>query len=99
MQRTICIATAVLIIDTIAVADVEAFLGAIPPDGVLHEAGKDRRQRRIESARIDAFRGGRNDIGTAAGPVARRPIGMARPEPVQDPGAVQKVVHLMTRTA
>ena len=52
MQRTICIATAISIIDAIAVADVEALLGAIPPDG-----------------------------------------GMARPEPVQDPGAVQKVVH------
>ena len=90
---TVNVAARLAIIDAIAVADVEAFLGAIAPDGVLHKTGKHRRERGIEGARIDAVRNGGNDVGTAAGPIARRPIGMAGPEPVQDAGAVQKVVH------
>ena len=93
MNLTVDIVARLAIIDAIAVADIEAVLGAVPPDRVLHEPGKHRRERGIEGAGIDPFGHGFNDLGAAAGPVAGRAIGMVGAEPVQDAGAVQKVVH------
>jgi hypothetical protein len=37
------------VINPIAVADIEAGLGAVPPDGVLDEPGKDGREVRIKT--------------------------------------------------
>ncbi len=90
---TVDVAARLAIVDAIAVADVESFLGAVPPDCLLDKAGKHRGVGGIEGARIDAVRNGGNDLGTAARSIARRPIGVAGPEPAQNAGAVQKVVH------
>ena len=40
------------IIDPVAVADVEAELGAVPPDGVLHEPWEDHWESRIVDAGV-----------------------------------------------
>jgi hypothetical protein len=42
-----------VVVDPIAVADVEAVLGAVTPDRALHEPRKSRREGRIELPSID----------------------------------------------
>ena len=62
------------IIDPIAVADVEARLGAVPPDRVLDEPRKRLRKPGIELPGIDPPRHGIYNVGAAAGLVAGRTI-------------------------
>src|SRR5438034_5126167 len=93
MNLTVNVYTSISIIDAVAVADIEAALGAIPPDRVLNEPRKDRRERGVEGPGIDLFGHGFNDVGAAAAPVAGRAIGVIGVEPVQDAGAVQKIVN------
>jgi hypothetical protein len=81
------------VIDPVAVADVEAELGAVPPDGVLHEPRENGRERRIEGPGVNLLGHQTNNVSAAAWPVAARPIEMVGVEPSQDPGALQKVVH------
>ena len=81
------------IIDPIAVADVEAELGAVPPDGMLHEPWENGQEGRIEGPGVDLLRHQGNNVGAAAWPVARNAIEMVGAEPGQDPGAVQEIVH------
>jgi hypothetical protein len=54
------------IIDSIAVANIEALLIAIPPDGVLHEPGKDLRKCAVELPCVDLAGNRSNDVGAAA---------------------------------
>ena len=70
MNLTVYIVARLAIVDAIAVADSEAALGAIPPDRVLNEPGKHRRERGIEGAGIDPFGHGIDDLRAAAWPVA-----------------------------
>ena len=81
------------IIDAIAVADVEAGLGAVPPDRVLDEPRKRLRKLGIELPGIDPLRHGLYNVGAAASLVAGRTIRMVGLESCQDAGANQKVVH------
>ena len=81
------------IINPIAVAHVEARLGAEPPNRVLDEPRKRLRKPGIELPGIDPVRHGRDDVGAAASLVAGRPVRMVGSEPCQDAGADQKVVH------
>jgi len=53
---TIDIVARLAVIDPVAVANVEARLGAVPPDAVLDEPREDRRERRVESAGVDPKR-------------------------------------------
>jgi hypothetical protein len=55
-----------LIIDPVAVADVEALLAAIPPDRELDEPGKDLREGSIELPSVDLCGNQPNDVGAAA---------------------------------
>ena len=55
VYSTVDVIARLAVIDAIAVADVQPFLSAIPPDGVLHKPGKHRRERRIEGVGIDAI--------------------------------------------
>ena len=71
------------VIDPVAVADVEAELGAVPPDGVLHEPRKKGRERRIESPGVDLLGHQGNNVGAAAWPVAASTIEMVGAEPGQ----------------
>ena len=93
VNLTVYIRARLSIIDAIAVADVEAAPGAIPPDRVLDEPGKHRGERRIEGAGVNPFGHGFNNVSAAASPVAGRAIGMVGAELAQDAGAVQKVVN------
>jgi hypothetical protein len=45
-----------VVVDAIAVANVEPVLGAVPPDCTLHEPRKCRREGRVELASIDIRR-------------------------------------------
>ena len=45
-----------VVVDAIAIADVEAVLGAVAPDRTLHEPRKRRGEGRIELAGVDAWR-------------------------------------------
>jgi hypothetical protein len=62
------------IINPIAVADVEARLGAVPPDRVLNEPGKRLRKIGIEPPGIDPLGHGSYNVGAAAGLVAGRTV-------------------------
>ena len=92
-HSTIQVVAALPIVDAIAVADIEAVLGAVPPDCVLDEPGKGLRKRWIELPGIDPLSHGLNNVSTAAGPVAGRTIQVVRVEPLQDAGAMQKVMN------
>src|SRR6266404_1970094 len=93
VNLTVDIVARLSVIDAIAVADIEAAPGAVPPDRVLNEPRKHRWEHRIEGAGIDPPGHGFNDVSAAAAPVAGRAIGMVGAEPVQDAGAVQKIVN------
>ena len=81
------------IIDAVAVADVEAQLGAKAPDGVLHKPRENSRKPRIERTSVDFLGSAANNFGAAAGPVAGRAVGVLGAESFQDAGAVQEIVH------
>ena len=59
-----------VIVDAIAIANVEAVLGAIPPDRNLHEPWKRRRKGRVELASIDVGRDQAENAGAPARPIA-----------------------------
>ena len=81
-----------VVVDAIAVANVEAVLGAIPPDRALHESRKRRRERRIELASIDVCREQAENAGTPSRPIAPVPVRMVGAEPPQEPGSVQEIM-------
>src|SRR5271166_1058064 len=81
------------IIDAIAVADVEAGLGAVPPDRVLDEPWKRLRKAGIELPGIDPQGHGIDNVGAAAWLVAGCAIRMVGLESCQDASADQKVVY------
>jgi len=60
---------------------------------VLHEPREDLWKARVKLPGVDLFGDGLNNVGTAAGPIASQPIGVVRVEPMQDAGAMQKVVN------
>ena len=70
MNLTVYIVARLAIVNAIAVAHSKPALGAVPPDRVLHEPRKHRRERGIEGARIDPFGHGLDDLRAAAAPVA-----------------------------
>ena len=87
------VAAALSIIDLIAVADVEALLGAISPDRKLNEPGEGPWKATIELPGVDPLGDRFDDVGAAAGPVTREAIEVVGTEPAQDAGPVQKIMH------
>ena len=81
------------IIDPVAVADVEARLGAVPPDRMLDEPRKWLRKTRIELPGIDPLAHGIYNVSAAASLVAGCTIRMVGLESAKDAGPDQKVVH------
>src|SRR5260370_5216013 len=81
------------IINSVAVADIEAVLIAIPPDGVLNEPRKGLRKTWVELPSIDAVGHSCNNVGATAGPITGRPIGMMGVKTAQNAAPVQKVVN------
>jgi hypothetical protein len=61
INSTVDILASLSIINAVAIADVEAGLGAVLPDRVLHEPGKHGGKRGVEGAGIDPFGHGLNN--------------------------------------
>jgi hypothetical protein len=72
------------IIDLIAITNVEARLGAVPPDGMLDEP--------VDLAGIDPRGNGKQSVGAAAWVVAANAIRVGRRKPIEDASAMQEVV-------
>ena len=81
------------IIYAIAVADIEARLGAVPPDRVLNEPRKRLGKFGIELPGINPLRHCLYNVSAAASLVAGCTIRMIGLESCQDAGADQKVMH------
>ena len=93
MQLTVAVVAAAPVVDSIAVADIEATLAAVPPDRELHEPGKGLGELGIERSRVDAVGNALDQVGAAMRSVASRPVGMVSIEPVQDASAMQEIMH------
>jgi hypothetical protein len=93
VQLTVQIFATNLVIDPVAVADIEATLAAVPPDRELHEPGKGLRKLRIERSRVNVVGNALDQVGAAMQSVASRPVGMVSIEPVQDASAMQEIMH------
>jgi hypothetical protein len=77
--------TAAVIVDLIAVADIETGLGAVPPNRVLDEPGKHLGKPWIEPAGIDGRGNPDEHVSAATWPVAGRAIRVVSREPVHGP--------------
>jgi hypothetical protein len=64
------------VIDSIAVADVEALLAAVAPDRELHESRKYLWKGPFELPSVDPLGDQTNDVGTPARLVAAWTVGM-----------------------
>src|ERR1035437_5702369 len=93
VQLAIPILAGLAVVNAVAVANVQIALGAVPPDGELHEPRKGLRECSVEAPGIDPGRDRLDDVGAAIGPVAGGTVWMFGAEPVQDAGAVQEVVY------
>ena len=81
-----------IVVDTIAIAHIEAIHGAIPPDRALHEPRKRRREGRVELSSINV---GRELIYDASAPsrlIATGSVRVVGTKPPQDPGSVQEIM-------
>jgi hypothetical protein len=81
-----------VVVDAIPVANVEAVLGAIPPDRALHEPRERRREGRVELASINARCDETENAGASFRPVASVSISMVGAQTTQDAGSVQEIV-------
>src|SRR5664279_499027 len=86
VQLAMPILAGVAVVNAVAVANVQIALGAVPPDGELHEPGKGLRECSVERPGIDAGRNRLDNVGTAVRPVAGGTIRMVGADPVQDAG-------------
>ena len=93
VQRTLVVRAPGAIVDLIAVENVEAEVGAVPPDRVLNKPGKDLWIRRVEFPGIDPAGNGNKNVSTPAWPVAPWAIRVTGPKPVQNSGSMKKVVN------
>ena len=82
-----------LIVDAIAIADVQAAFAAISPNRELHEPRKRSRETRIEFAGIDCGSKPLDQIRAAVRPIASNTVSMIGSSLRQYAGAMQKVVH------
>ena len=81
------------IINPIAVADVEARLGAVPPDRVLNEPGKGLGKCRIKLPSIDPVDDSFNDVGAGTRSVTGATIGVTGMKSSQNAGSMHKIMH------
>ena len=82
-----------VIVDPIAIANVEAVLGAIPPDRALHEPWKRRRKDGIELAGVNVGCKQMENPSAPSRPVAPISVRVVGGKPVQDSGSMQEIVY------
>ena len=66
--------TALVIVDLVAVADVQPVLGAVPPNCVLHEPREDFWKTRVELASINSLGDSLDNVGGEANRVRTKQI-------------------------
>jgi hypothetical protein len=88
-----------VVVDAIAIADLEAILGAILPDRALHEPRKRRREGRVELPSIDMGREDTDDAGAPSRLVTPVAVRMVGAQPPQDPSPVQEIMECTSRAA
>jgi hypothetical protein len=81
------------VVDPIAVANGKAVLGAVGPDGMLHEPRKHLRKGGIEGSGINLGSNRLKNVAAPSGLIASRSVRVVSAEPPQDAGPVQKVVN------
>jgi hypothetical protein len=81
-----------LIANAIAVADIEAALGAIAPNRMLDEPRKRWRKRRIELPRVDVRRDQSQNAGASEPAIASIAIGVIGGKSLKDARPMQEVV-------
>ena len=82
-----------IVIDPVAVADIEPIVGTVPPDRVLYEPREDLPEARVELPGINLVSDSCNDVGTVTRPIAAGTIEVLSLEPTQHAGANEKVVN------
>src|SRR3712207_968215 len=85
-ERAVTLATAVAVVDAVAIADPKPSLGAKQPNRLLHQAGEERRAIGTELARVDVLSRFLDEAGAPTRPITGRSIGVLGPEAAQDPG-------------
>src|SRR5436190_5111471 len=86
------VVTAASIVDAIAIADIEAGLSAVAPDGVLDEPRKYLWKGRIEGRRVDLAGDAPQNVSAAPGRETTRSVGMISCVSSQNPGPMQEIV-------
>jgi hypothetical protein len=81
------------VVNSVAIAQIETFRGAISPDGVLDKSREYLWKARIEGAGINPVCGSSDNLGTATSSIASRTIPMGNAATFQNASAVQKIVH------
>ncbi len=81
------------VVNSIAVAQIQAVGRAKPPDRVLHKPRKCGREFWVEGAGVNSTGNGSDDLGAATSGVAGSAIDVGRAASFQNAGAVQKIVH------
>ena len=91
-QLAVPIVATGVVIDPIPVTDIEAVLGAVPPDCALHEPRKCHREGRIELPSIDIRGEEPENAGAPSRLIAPVAVRMIGAEALQDPGPVEEIV-------
>src|SRR3979411_1613291 len=76
MQPTIHVVAAFIVVDAIAVANVEPLLRAVPPDRMLHEPRECPREPQVELAGVNFIGDHLNNVCTPFRFIASQAIGM-----------------------
>ena len=80
------------VVNSVAVAQIQAIGSAKTPDRVLHEPRKCRREFWVKRARVNAVCDGSYDLGAAAAGITGRAIGVRDTAVFQNAGAMQEIV-------
>src|SRR3981081_874794 len=81
------------VVDSVAIAKVQAVSRAKSPNRVLYEPRKCRREFWVEGAGVNSDANGSDDFGAAPTRVTGRAVAVRDTAALQDAGAVQEVVH------
>src|SRR6266436_7289395 len=93
VQAAIHILAPLPVVDAIAVANVEAVAGTIPPDCALDEPWEQPRVLRIEHGYINLLGNHLQEVGASTRAVTPRAVRVLGAEATQDARPVQEIVH------
>src|SRR6267154_1903909 len=93
VQATIHILAPLPVIDAIAVANVEAVAGTIPPDCALDEPREHARVLRIEHGHVNLLGNHLQEVGASTRAVPPQAVRVLGAEATQDARPVQEIVH------